>query len=52
MLKGDDIEVFWKYCKSIYGRSIYTHEYPSLSDKIKDLSKPDFIELCKNLEEN
>lgn len=52
MLKGDDIEAFWKYCKSIYGRSIYTHEYPSLSDKIKDLSKPDFIELCKNLEEN
>lgn len=52
MLKGDDIEVFWQYCKSIYGRLIYTHEYPSLADKIKDLSKPDFIELCKNLEEN
>lgn len=51
MLTGDDIGVFWKYCESIYGRAIYTHEYPSLADKIKDLSKPDFIELCKSLEE-
>lgn len=50
MLKGDDINVFWKYCESIYGRAIWTHEYPALAEKIKDLSKKDFIEICKNLE--
>lgn len=50
MLKGDDIGVFWKYCESIYGRAIWTHEYPTLAEKIKDLSKKDFIEICKNLE--
>lgn len=50
MLKGDDISVFWKYCKSIYGRAIWTREYPTLAEKIKDLSKKDFIEICKNLE--
>lgn len=52
MLSGDDIGIFWKYCESIYGRAIYTHEYASLADKIKYLSKPDFIELCKSLEGN
>ena len=50
MLKGDDIGVFWKYCESIYGRTIWTHEYPTLAEKIKDLSKKDFIEICKNLD--
>ena len=50
MLKGDDIGVFWKYCESIYGRAIWTHEYPTLAEKIKDLSKKDFIEICKNLD--
>lgn len=50
MLKGDDISVFWKYCESIYGMAIWTHEYSTLAEKIKDLSKKDFIEICKNLE--
>lgn len=50
MLEGDDISVFWKYCESIYGRAIWTHEYPTLAEKIKDLSKKDFIEICKNLD--
>ena len=47
MLKGDDISVFWKYCESIYGRAIWTHEYPTLAEKIKDLSN--FEEISKKL---
>lgn len=34
MLVGDDMEIFWKYCEKIYGKSIYTHEYPSLAEKM------------------
>lgn len=51
MFVGDDIEIFWKYCKEIYGRYIYTHEYSSLAEKIKECSKEDFIKICQNLEE-
>ena len=38
MLVGDDFPIF-------------THEYPDREEEIKELSKPDFIEICKNLEE-
>lgn len=51
MLVGEDIGIFWNYCAEIYGRHIYTHEYPSLAEKIKECSKKDFIEVCKNLED-
>lgn len=52
MLVGDDIGIFWSYCSEImHGRNIYTHEYPSLAEKIKEYSKKDFIDICKNLED-
>lgn len=28
---------------------IYTHEFPKYADKLKELSKPDFIEICRKL---
>ena len=37
MLVGDDIGIFWSYC--------------SLAEKIKEYSKKDFIDICKNLED-
>lgn len=51
MLTGDDFQIFTKYCEDLLGHSIFTHEYPDCEQEIKELSKPDFIEICKNLEE-
>jgi len=53
MLKGDDFnDFFWKYCEELYGRPIYTHEFVSLAEKIAELAKPDFMELCKQIAES
>ena len=27
----------------------YTHEFPKYADKLKELSKSDFIEICRKL---
>lgn len=51
MLVGDDFQIFTKYCKDLLGHPIFTHEYPDFEEKIKELSKPDFIEICRNLED-
>ena len=51
MFVGDDFQIFTKYCEDLLGHPIFTHEYPACEQEIKELSKPDFIEICKNLEE-
>lgn len=51
MLTDDDFDIFTKYCTQILGHPIFTHEYPEYADKIKELSKSDFIGLCKNLKD-
>lgn len=51
ILAGDDMKIFYKYCKKLLGFTLYTHEYIKYADEIKELSKPDFIEICKNLED-
>ena len=51
MLVGDDFPIFTKYCEDLFGHPIFTHEYPDREEEIKKLSKPDFIKICKNLEE-
>ena len=48
MLAGDDFNYFYKYIAEIMGRPVYTHELPELEDEIKERSKKDFIEICKN----
>lgn len=47
MLKGDKIQIFYKYVEKIMGRPILTHEMAQLSTKIKEKSKDDFMTLCK-----
>ena len=47
MLKGDKIQIFYKYVEKIMGRPILTHEMAQLATKIKQKSKDDFITLCK-----
>ena len=51
MLAGDDSSIFYRYCDDLLGFPMWTHEYPEYAEKLKELSKPDFIELCRNLEE-
>ena len=51
MLTGDDFSIFTEYCEKLFGRPICTHEYPEIERNLKELSKPDFIEICRNLED-
>ncbi len=37
----------YKYAEKLMGRPVYTHEYPALADQLKELSRPDFIRVCK-----
>ena len=46
MLKGDKIQIFYKYVEKIMRRPILTHEMAQLSAKIKEKSKDDFMALC------
>ena len=39
----------YKYAEKLLGHPIFTHEFPEYTDKLKELSKPDFIEICKKL---
>lgn len=50
MLTGDKFSIFHKYIEDILGRPVYTHELAnkSVCEEIKEKSKKDFIELCKN----
>ena len=50
MLAGDDFKIFHKYVEDIMGRPVFTHEMgiENVADEIKEKSKTDFIELCKN----
>ena len=50
MLTGEDFGIFHKYVEHILERPVYTHEFASESvmDEIKEKSKNDFIDICKN----
>ena len=50
MLTGDDRKYVYEYEEKLLGFPIFTHEFPMYADKLKELSKPDFIEICRNLE--
>ena len=47
MCAGDDRKYAYEYASELIGRPIYTHEFVELADKLRELSKPDFIRLCK-----
>lgn len=51
MLIGEDLKIFYGYVFELLKHRIFTHEFPLYADRIKELSKPDFIELCMNLKE-
>lgn len=48
MLKGDDLKYLYSYVSELIGRPVFTHEMGILgSEHIKDLSRSDFIDLCR-----
>ena len=49
MLTGDDRKLAYEYAEKLLGHPIYTHEFPKYANKLKELSKPDFIEICRRL---
>ena len=51
MLTGYDRKYAYEYAEKLLGFPIFTHEFPKYADKLKELSKPDFIEICRKLEE-
>ena len=50
MLVGDDLDIFHRYIERILNRPVFTHELGSESvlDEIKEKSKNDFLDICKN----
>lgn len=52
MLTGEKFSIFHKYIEDILGRPVWTHELADRSvwEEIKEKSKSDFLELCKNEE--
>lgn len=51
MLTGDNRKYAYEYAEKLLGFPIWTHEFAVYADKLKELSKPDFIEICRNLED-
>ena len=53
MLTGDKFDIFHEYIEKICGRPIWTHELAvkAVWDEIKEKSKPDFIQLCRETTE-
>lgn len=51
MLIGDDRRLIYQYAKKLLGYPVMTHDFADkeIMDKLVELSKPDFIEICKNL---
>ena len=51
MLVGDDRQYAYEYASGLIGRPIFTHEFAVLHELLKEKSKPDFINICNNLED-
>lgn len=50
MLTGDKLGIFYRYIEELIGYMPYTHEFADkkLQEKIHNLSKDDFIKLCRD----
>lgn len=51
MLTGDNRKYAYEYAEKLLGFSILTHEFAIYADKLKKLSKPDFIKICRDLDD-
>lgn len=53
MLAGENLYIYYKYIEELFGRPVQTFEFASetIDKKIKELSKNDFLKLCKEATE-
>lgn len=49
MLTGNDRKYVYEYAEKLIGRPIMTHELLEFETELKEKSREDFINLCKNL---
>lgn len=51
MVTGDERNEVYKYMAELMGRPVFTHELAdrNIQEKLKELSKPDFINLCRGV---
>lgn len=45
---GDECSAVYEYASKLIGRPIFTHEFLTLADKLKELAKDDFVKVCKD----
>lgn len=50
MTSGEERNEVYKYMAELMGRPVFTHELGdrNIQEELKELSKPDFISLCKS----
>ena len=53
MLEGDDRVLSYQYAEKLLGHPVLTDDFANqnIVKQLKELSKPDFIKICKNLTE-
>lgn len=51
MLTGDKFGIFCKYVEEIMGEPMWTHEFATRPEEIKEKAKPDFLRLCEEATE-
>lgn len=51
MLTGDKFDIFHKYVEEIMRRTVFTHEFATYAEEIKEKAKPDFLKLCAEEEQ-
>ena len=51
MLTGDDRGLSYQYAEELLGYPIMTHDFANreIMNKLKELSKPEFVRICQNL---
>lgn len=49
MVTDNDRKEVYKYMSELMGRPVFSHELAEkhIQERLKDLSKPDFIKLCR-----
>lgn len=51
MLKGSDLKYLYDYLSGFTGRPIYSHEIPAVCMQFKEKIREDFINLCRNADD-
>lgn len=44
-----DFSSFHGFVEEVMGRPVWTHEFPSIAEELKEKVKPMFLEICGNL---